>query len=71
MRRWLNDRQVPAGLPPVRHMEGEEKRSASQREVSGNYAAAWAERVLGLLDDLALVQKGTHFWLAPMSERAS
>jgi hypothetical protein len=52
-------------------MEGEEKRSASQREVSGNYAAAWAERVLGLLDDLALVQKGTHFWLAPMSERAS
>ena len=27
-----------------------------------------AERVLVLLDDLALVQKGTHFRLVPMSE---
>ena len=65
-----DDRPVSAALPTVPHMACSEKLPASLRPVPVNNAEAQAERVLGLLDDLALVQKGTHFRLAPMSEIA-
>jgi hypothetical protein len=39
----VGGRQVSSDRPDLPHMAGEEKLPASLCEVSGNYAAAWAE----------------------------
>jgi hypothetical protein len=66
----VGGRQVSPDRSHLPHTAGAEKLPAALRPVPPNYAEARAERVLGLPDDLALVQKGTHFRLAPMSEMA-
>ena len=45
----MSDRKVLSDRSQLPTVAGEEELSAALRQVSGNYATAWAERVLGIL----------------------
>ena len=64
----VDGRQVSSDRSHLLHMAGAEKLCAALRQVPAHHDEVGPQSILGLLDELTLVQKGAHFRLAPMSE---